>query len=151
MSINTAADQKGAEPMAQPDPDPGTDLDRATAVSSSADGVNFTEDMPTICDGNPSPMEDSDHDEDIAADAAQPLRQRQRNCSWHKNALHQYTWPMSQKVLLQFTRVMLRQHNIPRKEPCMPCIRQEHQMHPESSQRLQENPSPGLPPSLARK
>ena len=68
VAINTAADQKGAEHMAQPDPDP----DRATAVASAAesDGDSSTDDMPTICDGNPSPMEDISHNEDIPVDAA---------------------------------------------------------------------------------
>ena len=69
MAINTAADQKGAEHMAQSDPDP--DPDQAAAqVSSAADGDSSIEDMPTICDGNPSRMEDIGHNEDIAVDAA---------------------------------------------------------------------------------
>ena len=53
MAIDPAADQKGAELSADPDPE------RATAVAASAaDGVSSTEDMPTVCDGNPSPMKD---------------------------------------------------------------------------------------------
>ena len=75
VSVNTTADQKGAELMAQPDPDPALTLhdpdpDWATAVSSAADGVSFTEDVPTTCDGNPSPMQDIGHNENIPADAA---------------------------------------------------------------------------------
>ena len=46
--------------MAQPDPD-----QVAAEVSLTADEVSFTEDLPTICDGNPSPMEDIGHNEDI--------------------------------------------------------------------------------------
>ena len=66
VAFNNTADQKGAETLAQPNPDP----DWAGAVLSAADGASFTEDMPTSCDGNPSPMEDSGHNEDIPEDAA---------------------------------------------------------------------------------
>ena len=65
VAIDTAADQKCAEQMVQPDPDP----DQVAAVSSSADGVSFTDDLPTICDGNPNPMEGVGLNEDIPADA----------------------------------------------------------------------------------
>ena len=55
VKISTAANRKGAEPMAQPDPDPdpGPDPDpeQVTAGSSAADGVSFAQDVPTICDG----------------------------------------------------------------------------------------------------
>ena len=72
VAINTAADQKGAEQMARPDLDPDPDPDWAAAVSSTADGVSFTVDMPTIWDGNPSLMKDITfcHNKDIPADAA---------------------------------------------------------------------------------
>ena len=70
MAINTAADQKGAAQMAQPGPGSGPDPDRAAALSSDADGASFTEDMPTICGGSPSPMKDIGHNEDITAGAA---------------------------------------------------------------------------------
>ena len=70
MAINTAADQKGAEQMAQPDPDPEPNYDRAAAVTSAADGVSLTEDMPTVCDGSPSLMKDIGHNEGIPVDAA---------------------------------------------------------------------------------
>ena len=58
VAINTAADQKGTEHMAQPDLDP----DRtASEVSSAADGDSSTEDLPNVDDVSPSypsPMED---------------------------------------------------------------------------------------------
>ena len=54
VSIDPAADHKGAELSAQPDPDP--DPDRA-AASSSAVGVSPTEDIPTMWGGNLSPMD----------------------------------------------------------------------------------------------
>ena len=50
MSIDTAADQKGAEPSAQPDPD--TDTDWEPAVPSTPDGDSSTQDLPTICEAS---------------------------------------------------------------------------------------------------
>ena len=69
MAIDTAADQKGAEHMAQPDS--GPDPDRtASEVSSAADGDSTTEDLPTTGDDNSSPMENIGHNEDIPLDVA---------------------------------------------------------------------------------
>ena len=65
VAIDPAADQKGAELSADPGPDP----DRATAVAASAaDEVSSTEDMPTVCDGNPSPTKGIGHNEGIQGD-----------------------------------------------------------------------------------
>ena len=63
--IKAAADQKGGEASAQPDSDPNQTI----SASSSADEVSPTEDMPTRCDGNPSPMKDIGYNEEIPADA----------------------------------------------------------------------------------
>ena len=63
VAIDPAADQKGAVVSADPDPD------QVTAVAASAaDGVSSTEETPAVCDDNPSPMKDIDHDEGILVD-----------------------------------------------------------------------------------
>ena len=67
VAIEAAADQKGVELSAQPDPNPGPDW--VIVTSSAADGVSPTEDMPTMSDGNPTPGEDIGYNEDIPADA----------------------------------------------------------------------------------
>ena len=74
MAIDTAADQKVTEHMAQTDPDPDPDPDRtASEVSSAADRDSTTEDLPTIVDGSPSSMEDRVDKENIPEDVVSML------------------------------------------------------------------------------
>ena len=146
MAIDTAAEQKGTEHMAQPDPDPDPDR-TASEVPSAVDRDSTTEDLPTTGDDNSSPMEAISHNEDIPVDVASTLTHEKlqpvRECPapvYNVMAKVSTGGP----VLLKVTRAMLRQCSIPQREPSMVRVWKECRTHPETSQKLEETPRLGL-------